>query len=55
MLDPYEIVVKVYLVTDKVYQIRLFEKTFLVANISLDVNFKMYFLTLNNEDIDFWD
>ena len=46
-------VVTVFLVTDKVNRIRFFEKTFLVANISLELVFEMFFLTLNDVDVDF--
>ena len=55
MLNTYGIVVVAFLVTDKVNQVRFFEKTFLVANVSPEKVFRMLFLTLSNADIDFLD
>ena len=55
MLDTYGIVVAVFLVMDKVNQIRFFEKTFLVANVSPKVVFRMPFLILSGANIDFSD
>ena len=40
---------------DKANCIRFFEETFLVANISLEVVFLMFFLILSDVDIDFLD
>ena len=54
-LDTYGIVVAAFLVTDKANQVRFFEETFLVANVSLKVVFGMLFLTLNSADVDFSD
>ena len=53
MLDTYEIVVAAFLVTDKANRIRLFEKTFLMANVSSKVVLGVSFLTLSDADIDF--
>ena len=53
MLDTHEIVVVVFSVVDKANRVRFFEKTFLVANVSLEVVFGMSFLTLSNADVDF--
>ena len=41
--------------TDKANQVRFFEETFLVANVSPKVVFGMLFLTLSGVDIDFLD
>ena len=46
-------VVVVFLVTDQTNKIGFFEKTFLIANVSPDMVFKMLFFTLNSADIDF--
>ena len=53
MLDTYGMVVTGFLVVNKANRVRLFEETFLVANISPKVVFGMLFLTLSNADIDF--
>ena len=55
MLNTYGILVAAFLVTDKANQVRFFEKTFLVANISPEVVFGMLFLTLSGINIDFLD
>ena len=39
--------------TDQADRVRLFEETFLVANVSPDVVLEMPFLTLSSADIDF--
>ena len=46
-------VVAAFSVTDQADQVRFFEKTFLVANVSPDVVLEMPFLTLSSADIDF--
>ena len=46
-------VVAAFLVTDKVNQVKFFEKIFLVANVSPEVVFRILFFTLSNADIDF--
>ena len=53
MLDTYRMVVAVFSVVDKANRVKFFEKTFLVANISLEVVLAMPFLTLSGADIDF--
>ena len=45
-------VVAVFLITDKANQVRFFEKTFPIANISLEVVFGILFLTLSSANID---
>lgn len=55
MLNIYKIVVTAFLVTDKMDQVRFFEKTFLVTNVSLEVVHRMLFLTLSIVQIDFLD
>ena len=52
-LNIYEIVVTAFLVTNKANQIRFFKKSFLIANFSLEVVFKMFFLTISNANIIF--
>ena len=54
-LNIYRIVVAIFSVVDKANQVRFFEKTFLVANVSPKVVFKMLFLTLSGTDVDFLD
>ena len=46
-------VVAAFWVTDQANRVRFFEEIFLVANISLDMVFGIFFLTLSNVDIDF--
>ena len=53
MLETYEMVVAAFSVEDKANQVRFFEETFLVANISLEVVLGMLFLTLSGADVDF--
>ena len=55
MLDTYRIVVIAFLMTNKANQIKIFEKPFLIANVSLKVVFGMFFLTLSSANIDFLD
>ena len=52
-LDTYEMVVAAFLLEDKANRIKFFEETFLVANISPEVVFEMFFLTLSDADVDF--
>ena len=52
-LDTYEMVVVAFSVMDKANQVRFFEETFLVANVSPEVVFEMLFLTLSGANIDF--
>ena len=51
MLDIYGILVAVFFLTDKANWIRFFEETFLVANVSLEVVFRMSNLILSSTDI----
>ena len=52
-LNTHEMVVTAFLVMNKANQVKFFEKTFLMANISLEIVFKMLSLTPSNADIDF--
>ena len=52
-LKTYGMVVVAFLVEDKVNRVGFFEKTFLVANVSLEVVLGMSFLTLSGADVDF--
>ena len=54
MLNTLGIVVTAFSVTDKANRVRFFEKTFLMANISLKVVFGMSFLTLSGANINFF-
>ena len=54
-LETYEMIVTAFLVEDKANQVRFFEETFLVANISPKIVVEMPFLTLSSADIDFLD
>ena len=53
IFETHGIIVTAFSVNDQTNKIRFFEKTFLVANVSPNIVFKMLFLTLNNADIDF--
>ena len=53
ILDTYGIVVAAFTIIDKANQVIFFEKTFLMANISLEVVFEIPFLMLSSADIDF--
>ena len=48
-------VVTAFLIIDKVYWVRFFEETFLVANVSPEVVFEMIFLTFSSANVDFSD
>lgn len=52
-LDTSEEVITTLLVINKANQERFFEKIFLVVNVSLEVVFGIFFLTLSNANIDF--
>ena len=53
MLDTYEIVIVAFSMKDKANQIRFLEETFLMANVSPEIVFKMPFFILGDADIDF--
>ena len=53
MLDTYGIVVTAFLVKDKANQVKFFEETFLMANVSSKVVHGMPCLTLSSGNIDF--
>ena len=55
MLNTYEIRVVAFSVTDKANQVKFFEEIFLVANVSPELVFEMFFVTLSGADIDFLD
>ena len=54
MLDTYKIVATAFSVVDKRNRVKFFEKNFLMANISLEVVFKMLYLTLSGANVDFF-
>ena len=51
-LDTHRMAFAAFSVMDKANQVRFFEETFLVANVSPEVVFEMPFLTLSNADVD---
>ena len=52
-LETYKIILVAFSVIDQVNRVRFFKKTFLVANVSPDVVFRMLFLTLSSANINF--
>ncbi len=50
---PYGIVVSTFCVLDKDDRKRLFEESFLLADVKPDVVLEMSFLTISNTDVDF--
>lgn len=52
-LATFGMVIVVFSVNDKNRKVRFFEKNFLLANVSLDVVFRISFLILNNTDFRF--
>ena len=55
MLDSFGMVITAFSVTDEANWVRFFEKTFLVANVSLKIVFGMLFFTLSGVDVNFLD
>ena len=53
MLDTFGMVIAAFSVRDKANQVRFFEETFLVANVSPEIVFGMPFFTLSDADVDF--
>ena len=51
--ETYGMVVAAFLMTDQISRIRFFEETFLVANVSLDVVFRILFFTMSDADVNF--
>ena len=52
-LDTYGIIVAAFLMEDKANWVKFFEETFMVANVSPEVVFRMPFLTLSGANVDF--
>ena len=52
-LNTYGMIVAAFSIVDKANQVKFFEETFLVANISLKIVLEMFFLTLSGADVDF--
>ncbi len=52
-LETYVIVVSTFSVLDKDGRKKIFEESFLLANVKSDIVLRMLFLTMNNIDIDF--
>lgn len=53
ILKTYGIVIFNFLILNKDYKKRFFEKNFLFTDIKLNIVHKMLFLTLSNADLDF--
>ena len=53
MLDSFEMVVRVFSMTDKANWVEFFEETFLVTNVSPKIVLGILFLILSSADIDF--
>ena len=53
MLNTFEIVVVAFLVMDKSNQVRFFKKTFLVANVNLEVVLEIFFFILSDTNVNF--
>ena len=53
ILDTHGIVVAAFSVVDKANRVKLFEETFLIANVSPEVVLGILFLTLNSANVDF--
>ena len=54
-LDTYKMVVAAFLMTNKVNQVKFFEETFLVANVSPKVVLGIFFLILSCANVNFLD
>lgn len=52
-LKTYKIVISTFFLLDKYGRARFLEKTFLSANFSPNVVFRIFFLTMSNIDINF--
>ena len=55
ILDTYRMILLTISMTDKANQGRFFEETFLMANVSSEVIFGMFFLIFSSANIDFLD
>ena len=55
MQDTYEIILEFFFIINKANQVKFFEETFLIANDSPKIVFKILFLTLSIVDNDFLD
>ena len=49
----YEIIVIAFLVNNQAYKIKFLEKTFQIANVSPEMVFKKFFLTLSGVNVNF--
>ncbi len=52
-LETYGIVVSIFSISNKDDRERFFEESFLLADVKPDVVLEMFFLTMNNADVDF--
>ena len=55
MLDTYKIVVIVFLLSGQANWVKSFGKTFLLANINLEIDFRMSFIILSSINVVFLD
>lgn len=53
ILTIYKIVIAVFSIMNYTKQIRFFKKIFLIAKVGLKVIFEIFFLILNNINVDF--
>lgn len=53
ILKIYWMIVSIFSMLDKNGKKRLFEKSFVLANVKLDVVFEMFFFIMSNADINF--
>ena len=53
ILKTYEMIVSTFFISDKNSKERFFEKSLLLANIKPELVFKMFFLIINNANIDY--
>ena len=53
ILDTYGMVVAAFLMMDKANRVKFFKEIFMVANVSLEVAFKMPFFILSGANVDF--
>lgn len=54
-LDTTKMIVVTFSMMDKANRVKFFKETFMIVNVSLEVVFRIFFLTLSNANIDFFD
>lgn len=53
ILKIYKMIITVFFITNQATNIRFFKETFLVANINLDIDLKIFFLTSSGANVHF--